>query len=47
VILNIATGAVMMDEYKLYSATEFVFILFTGIVSILGVLIIVRKPVKA
>ena len=46
ILLNIAAGAIIMQESRLYSLYEFLMIILGGFVAILGVWIIMKKPVS-
>jgi len=45
ILLNIAAGAIILQEARLYSFFEFLMIIIGGFVSIVGVWIIMKKPV--
>jgi fatty-acid desaturase len=44
IFFNIAAGAIVMQEYKLYKWYEFIFVILCGIISIIGVYVIVHRP---
>jgi len=45
IIMNVVAGVVVMQESELYTSYEFLMIALGGLISILGVWIIMKKPV--
>ena len=46
ILFNIGAGAVIMQESSNYTVSEFMMIVLGGLVSILGVWIIIKKPIS-
>lgn len=46
ILFNLAAGAIIMQEAKLYSFEEFMILIGCSLVSILGVQLIIKKPVS-
>lgn len=44
ILLNIAAGAIVMQEAKLYKWWEFLLVVLCALISVLGVYVIVKKP---
>ena len=44
ILLNIASGAIIMQESELYTTGEFLLLVFCGLISVSGVWLIIRKP---
>ena len=44
ILLQIAAGAVILQEIRLYTPLQFLIVVFFGLIAILGVFIIVKKP---
>ena len=44
IVFNLFSGSVVMQEYKLYTTSEFLTLMCCGLVAIIGVFIIVMKP---
>jgi hypothetical protein len=44
ILFNIAAGAIILQEARLYKWWEFMFVVLCGFISIIGVYVIVKKP---
>ena len=44
ILLQIAAGAVILQEIRLYTPLQFLIVVFFGLIAILGAFIIVKKP---
>ena len=47
ILLNIASGAIVMQESKLYTPDGFLILVLCGFISIAGVWIIIKKPTSS